>query len=289
MSEPGVSWEAENLSFNTYALRNQLGAVRSPINRNIMSITTESFNTSLSQARLAQKTAGASDISSSSSTSSTSFPAPFNDKWRWLQERVDDLSFHSILFCPHCPDDSDGYLRASTILSATFQQTIEETNRPALAVQAAITSVMRTTYYDMIDAFVPNGTATATFLAPFPTPTTRRGFFIVTGIVLAHSLLVFAVLLLFAAQTQNSWIGQVWCTIAQVTNSKDEAVQKALAIGATARDDEIEHFIKHGKRPVPMGSMEEIEKEIREMWKIFGGKSEAAYMVRDNVVQQTVE
>lgn len=233
-TEPTYKWNTERAVYDTSAVRTQIGAVAnaryiSPLDRQIMSISPDSINSSLAEAR--------SSNSSYKYYDGLFFP-PLYDLYRLYNTPV--------ALCPNCAVGIETSYRITDILHAMiFSDTIKETNSPALALQAVYFTLARTVYYDLINAFEPIGNATIVTFELTSIPQLFRGYWIVMG-MLGVFVLVFSVVGVLFDSTRFSLPDNAWHTIAQISESSE--MSGVLREARMATDQAIEHFID-GSQP----------------------------------------
>jgi uncharacterized integral membrane protein len=141
---------------------------------------------------------------------------PYRENCHWSGGVVYAAHFS---LCPDCPPTKDANLLVpNSRMGAIFRETIQETNSPALAVQAVKTTRQRYAYYNAMERFAMAENASLTYLEEVLHPRAFHGYWAVVAIITAHMLL-FIFLLHSFLDTQFSFLGSVWHTVAQISES----------------------------------------------------------------------
>ncbi|KAI1136192.1 hypothetical protein F5Y05DRAFT_113696 [Hypoxylon sp. FL0543] len=119
----------------------------------------------------------------------------------------------------------------------TFQNTLNETNRPALAIQATFTIMAMDIHYANLALLDVPEDVSITMAVPVTVPVRWTGFAIVAGIVCANTISIIAITAVFLLRTRFSKQGHFWHTISQLISEKTVDVLQA---GSESRDDHIE-------------------------------------------------
>lgn len=232
-TEPTYTWNAESNSYNTSEIRNQLGAIglkERPGNpqRGILTISPQDMEQSIAEARM--KAPG----------------PPFQDsgeEYGWM-----DTIFqyrHSLALCPTCHQNPT-FQVVNGVLTSLFADTITNTDSPALALQCLLTAVIRTIYYDHKPFFSSTDEATVTRFVYVQTPQSTRGYTTVMAII-AINVLLFLVLYFWHHGTRFSFIGNVWQSIAQVSESRE--TQQILCNAPFLEDKDLKESAERDQAP----------------------------------------
>ncbi|KAH7086461.1 hypothetical protein FB567DRAFT_593401 [Paraphoma chrysanthemicola] len=122
-----------------------------------------------------------------------------------------------------------------------FQDTLHETNNPALAMQAVTHLVMQTAYYDWFPNFDLKSNGTFTITEKRYIPQMYKHFSVVMGLLALHFVLVIVALVLFITKTEVSLLGNAWQAVAQVYSNDTAA---AVQHGVMATDYEVRRTVK---------------------------------------------
>ncbi|KAF2143156.1 uncharacterized protein K452DRAFT_201534, partial [Aplosporella prunicola CBS 121167] len=217
--EPTLSWNSKTLDFNTTAVRQQLAATAQKSNTN---------------------SALEIDIGGLKNTISTYSHQLF--KSQYFKRETYDI-FNAILgiipplYTP-CTKCSFTYFPGtvymlSQVLNAIFQDTILETDNPALAWQALMTTVYRMAYYDWLPTFDSMSDVNTVSRVPCQMPVRYNGFIIVATTLAIHLSLFIVVTVWFYKGTQISLLHNSWQVVAQLVSVETESVLE----NATMMDD----------------------------------------------------
>lgn len=130
---------------------------------------------------------------------------PYRENCHWTGGVVYAAHFS---LCPDCPPTKDANLLVpNSRMGAIFRETIQETNLPALAVQAVKTTRQRYAYYNAMERFTMAENASLTYLEEVLHPRAFHGYWAGVAIITAHMLL-FIFLLHSFLDTQFSFFGK---------------------------------------------------------------------------------
>lgn len=118
----------------------------------------------------------------------------------------------------------------------TFRHALNETNRPALAIQAMFTIMaMQMHYADLSYLDIPEEVSLTTAVS-VQIPVRWTGLAIVMGIVCANMICIVVVTILFLLRTRYSKQGHFWHTVSQLISEKTVDILQA---SPEARDDHV--------------------------------------------------
>lgn len=151
------------------------------------------------------------------------------------------LQNSNLIYCLYC-----GHKDKVNIIQATiFNHILQDTDSPALALQAQLTMILRMAYYAWLPLFDTSSDVTTVQTVPRPVPVSTRGFWAVMGILYAHTTLCVIIAAMFLAQTEYSLLGNAWSAFSQVANAKE--VRRLLETDLTmAMDREVDQMVKGG-------------------------------------------
>ncbi|KAI0842444.1 hypothetical protein F5Y06DRAFT_127712 [Hypoxylon sp. FL0890] len=144
-----------------------------------------------------------------------------------------------------------------------FQDTLNETNRPALAMQAMFTIMAMEMHYANLDLLDVPEDVSITMAVPVTVPVRWTGFAIVAGIVCANTISIIAITIVFLLRTRYSKQGHFWHTISQLISEKTVDVLKA---SSESRDDHIEKELLT-KDPIVVVSRCKRTGRVQVLWK----------------------
>ncbi|KAJ5205427.1 hypothetical protein N7491_003947 [Penicillium cf. griseofulvum] len=122
-----------------------------------------------------------------------------------------------------------------------FQDTLNQTQSPAMALQALLTRICQMAYYDSLLRIDESEVAEAAFSDAAVFPTQWTGFGIGMGLLLGHCVVVGIVVGLFARYTRHSLLGNHWQAVSQVY-SEDTAT--ILEKADRMKDRDIKRWLK---------------------------------------------
>ncbi|KAH7121609.1 hypothetical protein EDB81DRAFT_847698 [Dactylonectria macrodidyma] len=139
-TEPIFRYDADSKQYDTSAVRNQLGAFRhNPHNdtrREILTISEQDMQESMKEVR------------------GKPLASPYTDTLGdWLEKFLTLPNGKALALCPLCSPDLIPFQIVDSLLTQVFNDVLNATNSPALALQAFRTLLYRTTYYDHLSAF----------------------------------------------------------------------------------------------------------------------------------------
>ncbi|KAF4995231.1 hypothetical protein FGRMN_5262 [Fusarium graminum] len=226
-TEPRIQYYRDTDVYDTLTIRNQLNAIsdkekEAVSSREILTISKEDWNDSMNKR--------------------TGNPDGYGSTW------MDDfISYSCLAICPTCPMYLKQWEATSDPLWNIFNDVLNSTDSPALAVQALSFMVIRMLYYDYFplytDAPEP---ASITTLEVARAPQQYWGLVAVIAIVIGNALIFLIVLFLFLRTTDSSFLDNAWHTIAQISQSED--VKPLLERAKLASDKDIDDWL-HDREP----------------------------------------
>ncbi|KAK4864907.1 hypothetical protein LT330_001530 [Penicillium expansum] len=254
-SEPTMSWNQSTLSYSTESTRTQLGAVRprQPLNdRGVLALAPRSdWQTSFSYEEISASYY-AGNFSSPNITSSMFRAA---NAWTFTAAFAGSIGIPQNSFTDRMGSANPGmilsWLAGSDISSAhqsyvrLFQDTLKQTQSPAVALQALLTLFCQIVYYEKLPRLGATETAETAFLHAAVIPTRWTGFGVGMGLLFTHWVVMAIVVGLFARYTRHSLLGNHWQAVSQVY-SKDTV--PVLEMAGQMNDEEVERWVKHEER-----------------------------------------
>ncbi len=213
--------------FPTDLIRTQLGATTSSesfATRGILNLTSaQDILAEVAYLRNFWKRTSDSDTDAFSPN--LAFENPFN---RTTYPYLTVMVFYSLTvplaMCLGCSRGSPNFIQqGSTVLATLFSDTIIDTDSPALALQALLTTILRTAYYSFLPTFDAESQVTVTSFRSAQVPLRSRGFWAVVGITLAHFVLCVVTLVGFILFTRVSSLKNAWQVIADVSENPETA------------------------------------------------------------------
>ncbi|KAF8246229.1 hypothetical protein K440DRAFT_662308 [Wilcoxina mikolae CBS 423.85] len=105
---------------------------------------------------------------------------------------------------------------AHPIYASIFRDTIRKTKSAAFALQSVFTLLTVNGYYDRLDALAITNVSTVQFVHPAIVPQTKRGLYIVCGIVVLHFTTMAVIFSLYFRSSAPKFLDQAWQTIGQL-------------------------------------------------------------------------
>jgi hypothetical protein len=240
-SEPAMSWNRPAQRYSTATTRTQLGAVlpRQPLNdRGVLALAPRSdwqflfdAETSFASSMLHATNAWTFTLALASSLRNpqSTDPTPVHrnqtvDPGVILSQYSTSLDFNA----------HETHVRL-------FQDTLNQTQSPAVALQALLTRICQMVYYDKLLRLEQSGRAKTAFSHAALLPTHWTGFGVGMGLLLSHWVVVVFVTGLFARYTRHSLLGNHWQAVSQVYSKETVAV---LEEADRMDDREVEHWVK---------------------------------------------
>lgn len=260
-SEPEMSWNQPKNSYNTSATRSQLGAVRpqqSLHDRGVLGLSPRSkWRPIFPDVKIAHFDGeNASDAEASNALDRAitiwTFPMAFANSLSAPQSRIvmpvhrnQTLDPGLILSRYTSIDPSN----AHEMYRNLFQDTLNQTNSPALALQAVLMRVCQMIYYEDLLRLNETQAAETAFSHAAVIPTRWMGFGVGMGLLGTHLVVMGIVLGLFLRYTRHSLLGNYWQAVSQIYSEETSAV---LEQADQMDDDEVECWIK---RKIPAAGL----------------------------------
>lgn len=160
--------------------------------------------------------------------------------YSWVKEMALGISQPIATCTGNCVVRSES-IRASRGLSWIVDEITRPTQSPALGIRAALTQVLRETYYSWLttlDYQSELGTVTAELVQ---IPLKNRGFWAVCGLTVLHLALCAIAVLMFAMLTKTSCLNNGWQAVAELVNHEDS--KRILEAARDMGDDEVDRWI----------------------------------------------
>jgi hypothetical protein len=229
-TQPRSLWNQLEVKYITKNVRRQLGGTNETLthqDRGILSITRESLYNAI------EKVVKPTD----------------------LRDEGDDDGYFTghetgnIAFCAECNDD-DTYERTHAFWEYLFSEVIDETDSPALAIQAANTVSARMAYTRWLPGFTKAGAANITTFIEARIPVRVFGYSTVVGLIGLQLALLVTVGLAFR-RSRNSILNNIWLVVSQVSSSPETA--DILAQASTMTDAEVKTYTYSEERAKLLG------------------------------------
>ncbi|KAN0090614.1 hypothetical protein V8E51_019193 [Hyaloscypha variabilis] len=229
-TEPSIGWDIGEQKFDTLAIRRQLGATQEQLTLD---------NRGLSQLGMLENNASVDP------GLRLGYPA---QSW----ERFPSPSNNSLALCQFCVFDFTTYADIAQI--AIFQDILQQTSHPALALQAYGTLLYSTFYYINAVQYDLNATVSVTNFVLRIQPTAYRGFILYSIIIVVHLTLILFITGLFLSSRRQTMLSNSWQAVAQIVSTETGPI---LEFADRATDSEISKWItKKRKDDSSFGIME---------------------------------
>ncbi|KAI2620289.1 hypothetical protein GGS26DRAFT_570893 [Hypomontagnella submonticulosa] len=115
-----------------------------------------------------------------------------------------------------------------------FQHALHDTNRPALALQTILTIMAMSLHYGQLPMLDTPDDISITMAVPVTIPMRWTGLAITAAIVLANTISIITITVIFLLRTRFSKQGHFWHTVSQLISEKTVDILQA---GTESRDD----------------------------------------------------
>jgi hypothetical protein len=122
-----------------------------------------------------------------------------------------------------------------------FQDILQDTGNPALALQTLFTTLLQMAYYDFLFEYDTQAPAKYKLSGYLEIPCRWSALGVILGLLGLHFVLTFTAVRMFLKQTEMSLLGNSWQAVSQVVSTDTAAV---LHNGATATDREVRGTMK---------------------------------------------
>ncbi|KAM3087020.1 hypothetical protein ACMFMG_001129 [Clarireedia jacksonii] len=227
--EPEISWDHQNGSYNTENVRRQLGASVAPESskdRGVLVLEPKS-----------QWQTFETNQGSNEDTRATFFSTYLTVSLPWHQLTSsfsrNNTPSQGVIFSKF---EFGGGLSAHLIHASVFQDTLKDTESPALALQVMLARICQMAYYEDLVKQKTREIASTTLSLSASMPMQWVGFTIGTAIIVSHLIIVAIFAAMFIRYTKYSCIGNYWQAVSQVI-SKD--TRPIMEQADKMKDDEI--------------------------------------------------
>ncbi|KAF3935672.1 hypothetical protein ABW19_dt0206951 [Dactylella cylindrospora] len=133
---------------------------------------------------------------------------------------------------------------AHRVHAALFQDILEATRNPALALQALLTVLMGIVYYDFLRDFDTSANSTIIFSTDVSAPAGWRGITIVGTVLGIHLILFFLIFIAFLRKTDVSLLGNFWMGVSQIVS---DDTMEMIRFAENKKDKEVEEWCKENE------------------------------------------
>lgn len=218
-TEPIPGWTNSSTSYDTLPVRRQLGATKAkltPPERGIFSLEPPEY----------WGVSGWYNETERLPTFSSSYA---------LSDYI--ISYTQIAMCLYCYQDlNSSYGQANAAYSGVFQDILQETGHPALAIQAHIATLIGNAYYQYASLFDYSSPMNRTDFVEALVPTHWKGLALIVSMTAVYMLATAATVVVFAIRGDNTLVGSAWATCAQLMG---EEIQEWAKSANGLRDAEV--------------------------------------------------
>lgn len=218
ISEPSLSWNVQQRSYDVDDIRNLLGAVAEPPTLRERGI----YNLQPPSIQDAQSTMSYT-LDSIYSTLYWRFSMS-NTGWGF-NETADAGNIRSTIVFENPSNANSLHVTHDAI----FTQTLKKTSNPALALQALNTVLTQVMYYDALPRFEISGPAQYRTVSSVNVPARWTGFTVIMVLLATHFIVVIAAIAVFLLTTEHSQLGSTWQAVAQMTSAETSDILDHVA------------------------------------------------------------
>ncbi|KAF2727921.1 hypothetical protein EJ04DRAFT_569950 [Polyplosphaeria fusca] len=162
--------------------------------------------------------------------------------YSWIKEMALSISLPIATCTGNCVVRGNGEsIRASRGLSWIIDEITRPTESPALGIRAALTQVLRETYYSWLTTLDYESELRTVTAELVQIPLKHHGFWVVCGLTFLHLALCAIAILLFAMLTETSCLNNGWQATAVLVNHEDS--KRILEEARDMGDDEVKRWI----------------------------------------------
>ncbi|CAJ0554379.1 Ff.00g128920.m01.CDS01 [Fusarium sp. VM40] len=193
----------------------------------------------------------------------------------------DALAHSPVVLLGHHVDPVNGYSIPVYLYWGVFNDVLNSTGSPALALRTIFTLAMRMAYYNFMPTMTPEDDLTSiTTFEVVKAPQQTWGLTVVMAIVVGNVLAFLIVAFFFLYATDSSFIDNAWHTIAQISQSED--VKPILERAKLTSDKDVEEWLR-GHEPSE-GKIRHIKDFFRDIGRMFSQREpEGRYFVKNGV------
>lgn len=232
MADAVITWDAKSAAFNTTEIRHMYGATGKPLTpaeRGQLQLKNKS-NWTLSGADRVWNVTTEDFIWDTLGRYDFEF-AYSSDPYAGIGTGV------TTMFTPGALPDHSVHRSHAVI----FQDIIQKTGNPALALQTLLTILLQMAYYDFLSEYDVSAPATFQTSAWLNIPNQWKAFGVILGLLVVHFTLVITAVRMFLKRTEMSLLGNAWQAVSQVVSTDTAGV---LHQGATTTDREVRGTMK---------------------------------------------
>jgi hypothetical protein len=217
--EPTYGWDGKTGMFETLSIRQHFNAVSPALAPDARDIFAMSNKTSWERPPSLEY----HNNGTATSVNSPTVPEILGSyALSGLEAGFDPTAF----LCGYC--QPGGKIQTNRLHSAIFNDILQSTKSPALALQTFATTLWGLSYYNSLFQFDTYGPAEVVNQVPVIKPTGRSFFYAVIGLLALHVILIVFITTLYIVVARNSLIGNAWSASAQLRGDETrEWIEKA--------------------------------------------------------------
>ncbi|RAK98758.1 uncharacterized protein BO80DRAFT_427109 [Aspergillus ibericus CBS 121593] len=233
-TEPKMSWDSHANGYRTEASRQQLGASKTRDNFITRGVLTLEPKSQWQTFALPNNTDG------------------YATPWFFLFSLVNTLPTSWTVAPTTNLTANPGVLLSKKVTGYTanahlthvdmFQDTLNMTASPALAMQVLLTRISQMAYYEQLVKLDAKAAASTAFFFASLIPVQWTGFSVGTALVAIHFIIVSIIAVQFLKFTEASVIGSFWQTVSQLASNENRPI---LEQADRMNDSEVKRWAKH--------------------------------------------
>ncbi|RKL37105.1 hypothetical protein BFJ72_g7761 [Fusarium proliferatum] len=161
------------------------------------------------------------------------------------------MAFPDLAICSSCDyvtSQGSKSVTVSPLMWQIFNDIINTTNSPALAIETLATLVWRMAYYDHVTSYSKAvQPAEITTFDLVQAPARKWGFVTLMAIITGNMIIFLVMAFIFLCHTESSFLENAWHTVAQISQSDD--VRPILEKATLASDQDIGRMIRGEETP----------------------------------------
>ncbi|KAL4879346.1 hypothetical protein BJY04DRAFT_220201 [Aspergillus karnatakaensis] len=234
-TEPRVSWNRKTQSYNTIAIRHQLGASQSPYTpqaRGLLTLTPRSDWKPYDYISADSPGSNKPQAGIHTWSFAETLPTVNTDTLLANQSLADQTLLLSL-------SSTEARYNAHASHVHLFQDILRETESPALAAQALLTRSFQTAYYETLPRVNQTLPVEVAFATTQTTPVRWTGFAVGMAIIAVHLGIVVVFTVMFVCFTRSSFTHETWQAVEQVAAGDVISILKEVE---GMKDEEVERW-----------------------------------------------
>lgn len=196
------------------------------------------------------------------------------------------MAFPDLAICSSCDyvtSQGSKAVRVSPRMWQIFNDIINTTNSPALAIQALTTLVWRIAYYDHVTSYSKAvQPARVTTFDLVHAPAQKWGFVTLMAIITGNIVIFLVMAFIFLSHTESSFLENAWHTVVQLSQS--DGVRPILEKATLVSDQDVGRMIR-GEEP-PKDFLGNVKDFVCDIGRMFNQREtkEERLVVKDGVL-----